>query len=295
MEFIMLLLATLLLSTYSIILKFAVERCENTSQQILFNGCLCAAAALLAGFVTLKGGFQLSVAGIAFVCMHGVLFLLTVILNLKAVECGSLSLTTLIVNFSLVLPLFYSFCFLGEAFTVKRIFGIVLLAVCLVIFANPKMEEQTQKKKGKWFALAILAMLCNGLLSVISKAYMVQTDGTYASAYVFWGYTASSLLTFVIYGIMHRKPEQNSIKPKAFFAPVMLLLMALTGAASFGGNYLVTLLATRMDGVIVYPFVQGGSVIVTALISRFCLHERISASKWTAIGIGTLSIVLLNL
>ena len=57
---------------------------------------------------------------------------------------------------------------------------------------------------------------------------------------------------------------------------------------------LALLLATMMDGAIVYPAIQGGGPIFAAIGSRLLFHEQISWKKALAILLGALAIVLLN-
>ena len=75
----------------------------------------------------------------------------------------------------------------------------------------------------------------------------------------------------------------------------MIVLFVLIGFANFGLNLMVVLLATMMDGAIVYPAVQGGGPMIAVLGSRLLFGEQISWKKWAAILLGVTAIVLLNL
>ena len=92
-----------------------------------------------------------------------------------------------------------------------------------------------------------------------------------------------------------RQSKEERIAPRAFFTPVMILLFLLIGAANFGLNLMVVLLATMMDGAIVYPAVQGGGPMIAVLGSLMIFGEQITWKKWIAILLGVLAIVLLNL
>jgi len=80
-----------------------------------------------------------------------------------------------------------------------------------------------------------------------------------------------------------------------FFALVMIVLFLLIGFANFGLNLMVVLLATLMDGAIVYPAVQGGGPMIAVIGSRLFFGEQISWKKWIAILLGVAAIVMLNL
>lgn len=75
----------------------------------------------------------------------------------------------------------------------------------------------------------------------------------------------------------------------------MIGVVLYVGCASFALNLAFVLLATMMDSAIVYPAVQGGGPIVTAVLSRLFFGERIPWKKGAAILLGAAAIVLLNL
>ena len=71
----------------------------------------------------------------------------------------------------------------------------------------------------------------------------------------------------------------------------------MSGLGSYGGNALLGILSAPggIQGPVLYPCVNGGLCIVSALCSFLFFKEKPSARKLTAIGIGIVAIVLLNL
>ncbi|MBP3918682.1 MAG: EamA family transporter [Clostridia bacterium] len=293
----LLVLAILMSGIYAVGLKPANSRCHSLAELQLFNGCFSAAAmtgALLYASISAKT-LYIPPLGLLCAAIFGVFFSICVFTNLKALEEGPLSLTTLIVNFSLIFPLIYSFCFLHEPISLFRIVGIVLLVICMLLFTNPKITGE-KKISVKWIALAVTSMLCNGLLSVISKVYAMASENAYAPQYLVYSYLFATVTSFVLFAVLRSKqPVEKRIKMKTFFSHTMLLLIVLIGFANFGLNLMVVLLATLMDGAIVYPAVQGGGPMIAVLGSRIFFGEQISWKKWAAILLGIVAIVLLNL
>ena len=292
----LLLLGIFMSGTYSVGLKPVNTRCTSMAQLQLFNGCFTCVAALGSTVVALIGGsFYIPLSGVLTAAAFGVFFSLCVFTNLKALEDGPVSLTTLIVNFSLIMPLIYSFCFLGEAVTVFRIVGILLLVVCMFLFTNPKITGE-KKLSPKWLGLSLFSMVCNGTLSLVTKVYAIETDNAYSGPYLALCYIFASITSFVIFAILNaRLPKEEKTQAKTFFVPRMLGLILLIGIANFGLNYVVVLLCTMMDGAIVYPAIQGGAPIIAAIGSRLFFGESISLKKGGAILLGAAAIVLLNL
>ena len=294
---IFLLLAILMSGVYSIGLKPANSRCKSLAELQLFNGCFSASAmlgALIAALIS-TGNLYIPLSGLLTAMLFGCVFSICVFTNLKALEDGPLSLTTLIVNFSLIFPLIYSFCFLNEPITPVRIIGILLLVICMFLFTNPKVTGE-KKISLKWILLAVTSMLCNGVLSVVSKIYAMASDNAYASQYLVYSYLFATITSYVLFAVLRsRQKKEDRVAPRDFFTPIMILLFVLIGAANFCMNLMVLLLATLMDGAIVYPAVQGGGPMIAVIGSRLFFGETISWKKGIAILLGVAAIVLLNL
>lgn len=292
-----LMLAILMSGIYSIGLKPANSRCKSLAELQLFNACFSASAmigALVSALVT-TGNLYIPISGLLTAALFGCFFSICVFTNLKALEDGPLSLTTLIVNFSLVFPLIYSFCFLDEPITPVRIAGILLLVVCMFLFTNPKVTGE-KKMSLKWLALSIASCLCNGLLSVVSKIYAMASENAYASQYLVYSYFFATVTSLILFAVLRsRQNKEDRIAMRDFFAPIMIVLFVLIGFANFGLNLMVVLLATLMDGAIVYPAVQGGGPMIAIIGSRLIFGEQISWKKWIAILLGVAAIVMLNL
>ncbi|MBE6612069.1 MAG: hypothetical protein E7632_06220 [Ruminococcaceae bacterium] len=274
----------------------ANRRCRTLAELELFNaGFTFVAMAGAMAVAISEGSMGMPPSALLVSVVWGTIFSLCVFLNLAALEHGPLSLTWLIVNFSLVFPLIYSFCFLGEPVTPPRVIGIGLLVICMLLFNNPKVTGE-KKMSVKWLVLTLLAMFCNGALSIIQKIFAMATDNVYASSFLAYSYLVATIVSLILAAVMNRRetPEMR-IAPRKYFTPVMLGLIVLVGGANFGMNYVVALLATMMDGSIVYPVIQGGGPVVSIIASRIFLGEKIPPRKAAAILLGIASIVLMNL
>ena len=279
---------------YGLGLKPVNTRCRSLAELELFNCCFSGVAFLGAAVAAwINGPVTLDLIGLATAALFGLVFSICVFSNLKALSEGPLSLTMLMINFSLVIPLVYSFCFLGEAFTIQRIFGLILLAVCMFLFTNPKITGE-KKLSARWLFWTLTALATNGALAIISKMYALQTNNVYAWPFLACCYLFATLTSCLLFLTVKHK-QRSDRHTTSFFSPMMLFLIVLIGMANFGLNLAVLLLATAMDGAIVYPVIQGGGPLVAIVGSRLIFGEQISWKKAISILLGILAIVLLNL
>ncbi len=293
--------AVLACGAYSLALKPANTRFSAKPDPLIFNACITLVAAVCAfSAFALEGGMHIPARDMIWAVLFGISFSTTVYTNLLALNYGPLSLTTLIVNFSLVLPIMYSSIFLDEKLKAVRIIGILIIIGCMFLYANPKVSGADKSKDGrstfKWIVLCMVSFFFNGLISIISKHYASISGNAYSASYLAYCYlfaTITSLMLFVFVNVRGKKEERT--RPAAFFSFAMTACILLAGFANFILNFIVVLLATRMDAAIVYPVIQGGGPIVVTLGSRLFFKEKITYVKVVAILLGCVAIVLLNL
>lgn len=170
------------------------------------------------------------------------------------------------------------------------------MSVCLVLFVDPKISDD-KPVTARWFITALLAMLANGTLTVLVKAYQVKTSGQYTSLFILFGYLFASLCSFILFLVLFKKTRKADPdnQGKRFFTLPMAAIILITALASFGGNYIVAYLAPIMDGVIVYPAVQGGAPALTVVFSRILFKEKINRRKALAAMLGIVAVVMLTI
>ncbi len=314
MELFLLLIGTLMGGAYAIGLKPAMARCRTHAAVELFNGATTLVSTLAALILcAAQGAFALPPSGILTAAGFGVIFSATVFFNLVALDHGPLSITNLIINFSLVVPLVYGFAFLGEPLTPLRMVGIGVLAVCMLLFCNPfekapaELSGAPVHKKGRaltWILLTMAAFVTNGMLMVIQKNYALETDNAYAQSFLLYSYlfaTLTSVLLAVLLKLIRRggkesAPAEREGAPAGArrFWLMMIGLSLFVGVSNFLLNFAVILLATRMDAAIVYPVIQGGGPVIVTLVSWFLFRERLDPPKLLGVVLGCVGIVLLN-
>ncbi len=325
MDLFLLLLGTLMGGVYAIGLKPAMGKCRTNAAVELFNGATTLVATLAALVIcAVRGAFYLPGEGILTAAIFGVIFSATVFFNLVALDYGPLSITNLVINFSLVVPLVYGFVFLDETITPLRVAGIGLFVVCMFLFCNPFEKTADTagtpvRKRGRmltWILLTMASFATNGMLMVIQKNYALKTENAYALSFLLYSYLFATVTSVVLAGILklaRRKPgasEPAAVNPAteptsvpanatAIDGKRFWLLMGgfslLVGVSNFVLNFAVILLATRMDAAIVYPVIQGGGPVIVTVVSYFLFREKLNLPKWLGVVLGCLGIVLLNL
>ncbi len=256
----------------------------------IYQGFFCLVAAVIFTVSALiKGGLSLSWNEVGYGIFFGAFFYGAVVGSALGYEWGSMSLTSIITNLSLLFPLIYSCTLAKESLAWLQVVGIVLMLTTLILSVN--RDKRGGKTTWKWVFAVLLAFGANGITAVTQKHYVrLHTDGNLA-VFMAVAYLTAALLFFATSAVVCRKTGE---KP----GPALGWLLGfslLSGLGSYGGNLLLGMLSVRVPGAVLYPCINGGLCIVTALISFLVFREKPTLRKLLAIAIGIAAITLLSL
>lgn len=217
--------------------------------------------------------------------VFAVSYLSSGLFGLKAISVGSLSLTSLITNCSLIVPTFYSLLFLGEKGSVFLFAGVAFLIIALILVNK---SSESMPITGKWLLYVSISFIGNGMCSLTQKLQQDAFEGAGKNELMIFA------LLFVIAGsaVMMFLQERKDIVP---CAKVGFLSGIVCGIANGIVNLLVMVLLGTMPASVVFPLITGGSIVLTYVVSRVFFHEKLSKRQTLGFLFGIASIVLLNI
>lgn len=247
-------------------------------------GSLSSFAAMLF-FVVTSGGFAWEPGLIPYALGFALSYGTSTVFSVLATASGSLSLTALIVSFSLMIPTFYGLIFLNDPISVGLIPGLLLLAVSLVLI-NKRTESV--KITRKWLIFVFLAFIGNGMCSTVQKMQQVAYNGKYKNEFMIIALASVVIGLLIASLITERKEIVRCAKCGWYFA---------LGCGIMNGivNLFVMLLSARMPVSLMFPLVSAGGIVITYLVSRFIYKEILTKTQLVGFVLGTASVVLLNI
>jgi len=215
----------------------------------------------------------------------------------KAFEHGSLSLSTLFNSFAVLVPVFASFIFWGEHLRALQYIGLALLLFVFVLSSRSSSGEAGMEKKSisvKWVLFIIPVVILNGLVMTIQKWHQQVMPGEEINEFLICVFSFSCTICVAGFfisrmALMRGGTSVPPVRPDKRF----IGLAVMAGTATAFGNILIVSLATRIPSVLLFPGVQGGTVILVSIISMLLLKERISGIGKLALLLGIVAIVLL--
>lgn len=208
--------------------------------------------------------------------------------SILAIAEGPLSVTSLVVAFSLILPTGYGLFILREPSSIGLYIGIFCLCVSLcLIHVEPKGEAR--RLTGRWGLYAGLAFLGNGGCSTVQKIQIVQQNGAYKNEFMIMALCLSLLILLVFAWIRERKTVILHLK-KGF------IYYAVCGVANGAVNALVIFLsAGRVAASVLFPVVSAGATMATLAAAIVMFQERLSRVQWIGMACGVISVIFLNM
>lgn len=257
----------------------------------LFQAVYMAISALL---YFLLNGLKLSLDGygLFLALCYGLDLALTGLLTSTCFQCGPMSVTSVITNACVALPIAVGCIFYDERMSLPQILGLVLLAVTFGLSAvgGGKGKQAIQPK---WYLLVVLAFLANGMGAVLLNIYGRVAGAGERNAYLTVGYFTASVLYFLVHLLLAQR--HGKVVLGSFLKPLLAVLLLTASTGGFIGNGLLMSLNTSMPASVLYPMVNGGIGVLVAVISCTVFREKLTPPKAMAILTGLGAIVLLNL
>lgn len=257
----------------------------NNKGTYIFNSITTLSAALFF-LCTDKGGLSFETAVIPYVLGFALTFGSATLFSFLAIREGSLSLTSLVTSYSLIIPTLYGLLFLNEGITAFLVLGIILLLISLFLVNSKKGDVKITLK---WLIFVILAFLGNGFCSTIQTAQQRRFNGNYKSEFMI----VTLLLLSAFFFCLSLKAEKGE---KLICFKAATPYMVLNGIANALVNLLVMVLVSKgMAASIMFPVISGGGIVLTTLVAIFIYKEKLSVNQYIGLLLGTVSVVLMNI
>lgn len=251
--------------------------------KVFFFSAVTAAAEVV--FFVISSGFKFEFVPqlIPYSVAFAIAFSAMLIGGFLSISLGPLSITMLIISYSLLIPTFYGL-FKGETIGITGIIGGILLLVSLFLIS---VKKEKLNFSLKWLIAVILTFIVNGLSSVILDLQPEKFDGKYKNEFMIMAMLLSSIILLAAAIIKKEKIFKEKRLCVAF--------AAANGVSNALVNLLVMYLASRIASVILFPVVSAGGIALGFIMAIFVYKEKLSKMQTIGYFIGIASIVLLKI
>ncbi len=294
MNTLFIILSFLAFSVNSITIRTYQLKCAKTKYDTdLFQSAFCIVASV-AYLISGKFLFNLNLSQLFFAVLFGVFFASAVLFSALCYTSGPMSVTSVIVNSSVIIPIVYSCVSLKESMTLFQIIGCVLLLATFVLSAAQSDEKSESKINIKWLVFVFIAFLSNGITAVIQKNYKLSAPESDGNLFMSVAYFTSAVILIISF-IVNRQKNKRSKNLSFKFSPLTAVLILAAGLGSFVGNGILMTLSTKVPAAILYPFLNGGLCITVSIFSILFFKEKLTLKKALTILTGLSAVIVLNL
>lgn len=244
-------------------------------------------------FFAISSGGKLDFSNAAllpYAVIFGISFGTAVVGNFLALQSGPLSLTTLFINFSLLIPTVYGIIFYDEPIGIFLIVGLVFLALS-IIAVNLKEKGVKEKKINiKWIVFTLLSFIGNGGCTTSQTAQQRAFGGEYKSELMIIALSIAFVAVFIFAIFSEKKELGKNIK---IGIPYHLMYGACNGFV----NLFVMMLTGRniLPVSVIFPTISAAGIIGASLLSVFVYKEKLNKIQAIGIGFGAVAAVFLNM
>lgn len=257
---------------------------RNFTDSVLAN-CVIFAFTFIVFSLSIRNGINISV--LYYSVLFGVFCVSFQVFFALALKSGPFSVTCMLVNLNMVVPVIFSIIYYNEKVTIAKIVGIILCLIAL--FLNIKNDG----KKGniKWFTYVFFAFFSTAGISIVQKIFAKSQYGGELEQFIFLGYFIAFVLCFILFGVLQIIKKDRNFKmnrKNVFFA---FLIAAALGAFQFFYTYANSFI----DAIILVPSVSGLATILQMLSGIIIFREKITTRQICSICVGILSVLLISL
>ena len=270
------------ISGQNIAKKFYTEK-TGTSGTYLFSS-LTALFSMMFFLVTSKN-ISWNPGIVAYSIAFALSFSTALLSGMLAIANGSLSLSSLMISYSLMIPTFYGIAFLKESISIYFIIGLGLLAISL--FLVNKNNDKCPITP-KWLLFVFLSFAGNGLCSTVQKMQQIKFDGEYKNEFMI----ISLAIVFLIFAVATLVTNKDNFKSNFYYAR---FITVASGAMNGIVNLLVMVLSGTMAVSVMFPLISAGGIIVTYVVSKVFYKEKLTKIQFAGFLTGLASIVFLNI
>jgi len=263
--------------------KFGRKNVVSMADAIFFNGLIF----LFSSLLFIKDAFTADPVTIFYAIAFGISSALFQMTYLQAIACGNMSITVMLVNFSIVIPVAVSLSVYGEQMTWFRGIGMALIAISFVLCTNFKGAKGTTKK---WIIMASLATLSNGVANLVQKLFAAEGTGL-TQAYVSWGYLFATIFSVILYLILHASGHKKTFRTR----PNVFGYACATGLILGTFQFFYSKGAQAIDGSVFFPTYSGAAIILSALTGVVLFKDKLSVKQIISTVCGTAALILMNM
>lgn len=265
--------------------KLFHRKCTDSS---VFNAIKSCTALVLFALIAVFD-FTFHLPTVLFGVAYGICLCISMYAGYQALCRGPMALTSMLVSFSVVIPLIWGVAVGNETLKAVQYPALVLLFLSIALTNADKIKPKgdIQTNYGVWLAFVGITFVCNGVCSILQKQHQTLYPEAYSREFMLFAMLLCSVV-FLIFALRRTSlKELKMIKGKRYGM--------LSGIANGVANFLTLVLAGLENASVMFPIISAGTILSALACGRMLFGEKLRANHYAALAAGMVAVVLLKL
>lgn len=268
---------------------FSKRIARTNADTYLFNAVLSVGAVIF--FLCSGKVFPISRFSLVVALAFAVVTVFAQVFLSLAMGCGPMSFSVLFTYLgSMIIPTVYAMLFLNQMPRITQWigFGLMLVSVGLSVDLKQKGEHAMSVK---WLLLTFGGFMMWGLVGVCQQIHQSSGYAGEINAFLFFSFIMMAVLLWLLFLLSKKRGAVQNyfVKSKA------TVFVLLSGLANGAINLINLFLAGVMPGIIFFPIVSGGVIILSGMAAIIVFKEWLDKKQVVAVAAGVLSVILLGI
>ena len=236
--------------TQTVTTKLYAAKCSNS---VIFNAIKATIALLFFAIISLNG-VRWHTPSVIFGFLYGVSLSLAMYTAYTSISLGIASLTSVLVSFSVLIPILYGVIFCNEEVSATKITGFICLIFALVSANIDKMRRTSGKETNyaKWILFVFATFLLNGTCSVLQKMHQNYYPGEFLKEFMVSAMIFSTVIFVVAFSLKVSVRDFKAAEGKRY--------AVISGVANAVTNYSTLALAGIEHASVLFPLISAGRI-----------------------------------
>ncbi len=274
----------------------------STLRQAAFYNLLRMTVCVVIGFLLCTvqsgfGGLVINTPTVGLSLLYGIGTAAMAVSWLFAVQYSAYVMLDIFLVLGTVVPIIGSAILFGEIPSVHQIIGVLILCAAVYLMCGYSNSIKG-KLTVKGIAILLVCGFSNGLSGLAQKMFSrsAAETGDINAAFNFYGYVFASITLLLVF-LMIKNFSKTEKKPEDSQAvtPKIYLIIVLMSIFLFLNSFFQTAAAAELEASVLFPMVQGLSLVCSTVMSAIAFKERVNARSIAGTVIAFVGMVILNL
>lgn len=223
---------------------------------------------------------------------YGILLPAEAFCLLQALSCGAMSITSLCITASIMIPIIPSWIFWGDPISWNQIVGMLIMFSSMALLVNVGSDLKKDSINRKWIIYCLIAFIGSGLAQTTEKVLKVSPYAEQETAFLIATFVTGSIFTSVALAInIFVKKEKLTINMK----PAVLAPMAAVGVSTWVCGLLVLSCLALLPASVFFTINNGARLICLTIVDVIFFKQKITPKQYAGLILGIVGIALLGL